>query len=118
MTYRRRFFSGAQLPSVLELLLMDAGNPRSLIFQIESIAAHTASLPEDAQSPNSAGLKRRTQTMLDRLRRARPWELAQAWEHGATDPLDQLLSDIIVDLGVLSNQLSHLYFSHTMPRAS
>jgi uncharacterized circularly permuted ATP-grasp superfamily protein/uncharacterized alpha-E superfamily protein len=118
MTYRRRFFSGAQLPSVLELLLMDGANPRSLVFQLESIANHVANLPEDPQSPNHGAIKKRAQALLDRVKRVRAWELAQAWEHGASDPIDQLLSDIIVDLGLLSNQLSHHYFSHTMPRAS
>jgi len=118
MTYRRRYYSGAQLSSVLELLLMDAANPRSLAFQIESISSHADCLPEDPLNAGSGGVKKRAQALLDRLKRARPLDLAQAWEHGSTDPLDQLLADITVDLGLLSNQLSHIYFSHTMPRAS
>ena len=38
MTYRRRYFSGVQLASVLELLVMDEGNPRSLAFQLQGAA--------------------------------------------------------------------------------
>ncbi len=38
ITYRRRYRSRAQLETVLELLLLDAGNPRSLAYQLERLA--------------------------------------------------------------------------------
>src|SRR5208282_1657836 len=37
MTHRRRYFAGARLSSVLELLLLDEGNPRSLAFQLAAL---------------------------------------------------------------------------------
>src|SRR5208282_5747719 len=40
MTYRRRYFAGVQVSSVLELLILDEGNPRSLAFQLAALREH------------------------------------------------------------------------------
>src|SRR6266404_4482777 len=45
MTYRRRYFAQPQWPTVLDLLLTDETNPRSLLFQINALAEHAARLP-------------------------------------------------------------------------
>ena len=45
MTYRRRYFSEPQWPTVLDLICPDATNPRSLAFQCRSISEHIANLP-------------------------------------------------------------------------
>lgn len=118
MTYRRRFFSGAQLSSVLELLLMDESNPRALAFQVAAMCEHVSHLPDDPQSTDRPVDRNRPQALLERLRRTRTWDLAQAWEHGSSEPLESLFTDIILELGLVSNGLSHLYFSHTVPRFS
>ena len=118
MTYRRRYFSGAQLSSVLELLLKDETNPRAFAFQLAAMAEHASQMPDDLLGGDHGADKKRSQALLERLRRARTWELAQAWEHGAGDPLESLLTGFIHELGVISNDLSHLYFTHTVPRVS
>lgn len=119
ITHRRRYYAGAQLSSVLELLVSDESNPRALAFQLAAMADHIAHLPSDL--PNTTGHSvdiKRTETLLQRLRRTRTWELAQAWDHNTENPLKSLLSDISLELGIISNDLSHLYFSHTVPRVS
>ena len=45
MTYRGRYRSSFQLAPVLDLLLLDETNPRSLSFQIRQIAEHVDYLP-------------------------------------------------------------------------
>ncbi len=45
MTYRRRYYTQAQLAPVLDLLLADEGNPRSLAFQVNAMAGHIDRLP-------------------------------------------------------------------------
>src|SRR6185369_12053422 len=40
MTYRRRHFTAPQLAGVLDLLLRDDSNPRSLIFQVNLLREH------------------------------------------------------------------------------
>ena len=50
MTYRRRYFAQPQWPAVLDLLLTDEGNPRSLAFQVDALADHATNLPREAAS--------------------------------------------------------------------
>jgi uncharacterized circularly permuted ATP-grasp superfamily protein/uncharacterized alpha-E superfamily protein len=45
ITYRRRYRSHAQLPTLLDLLLMDARNPRSLAWQLDRLAEDFEALP-------------------------------------------------------------------------
>jgi uncharacterized circularly permuted ATP-grasp superfamily protein/uncharacterized alpha-E superfamily protein len=45
MTYRGRYRSSFQLAPVLDLLLADEGNPKSLAFQFNQLASHVDQLP-------------------------------------------------------------------------
>jgi len=45
MTYRGRYRSSFQLAPVLDLLLADEGNPKSLAFQFNQLAGHVEQLP-------------------------------------------------------------------------
>ena len=45
ITYRRRYRSQAQLETVLDLLLLDADNPRSVAFQLDRLNDNLATLP-------------------------------------------------------------------------
>ena len=45
MTYRRRYLASLQVVPVIDLLLTDDSNPRSVIFQLESLAEHLPQLP-------------------------------------------------------------------------
>ena len=45
ITYRSRYLVGPMRGPVLDLLLLDPGNPRGLIYQVERIAEHVESLP-------------------------------------------------------------------------
>nr|MBA3898209.1 circularly permuted type 2 ATP-grasp protein [Sphingomonadaceae bacterium] len=43
--YRQRYPTGIALVPVRDLVALDAGNPRSLAFQVEAIVAHLSALP-------------------------------------------------------------------------
>jgi uncharacterized alpha-E superfamily protein len=45
MTYRARYLSSLQIAPVVDLLLTDATNPRSLLFQINTMLEHVRQLP-------------------------------------------------------------------------
>jgi uncharacterized alpha-E superfamily protein len=45
ITYRRRYAPRAEVATVLELLLSDRGNPRSLVHQLDRLAANLSQLP-------------------------------------------------------------------------
>ena len=49
ITYRRRYRSQAQLETVLDLLLLDSGNPRSLAYQLERLTEDLDALPVPAE---------------------------------------------------------------------
>ena len=61
MTYRRRYLSSLQAAPVLDLLLADETNPRSLAFQLSALADHVDDLPRD---PTHAGLSPEQQILL------------------------------------------------------
>ncbi len=44
ITYRRRYLATLQVAPVLDLLLTDDGNPRSLLFQLEALSEHWQAL--------------------------------------------------------------------------
>lgn len=49
MTYRGRYRSSFQLAPVLDLLLADEGNPKSLVFQFNQLAGHVEQLPHQEE---------------------------------------------------------------------
>ena len=112
MTYRRRYFAGVQLSSVLELLLLDEGNPRSLAFQLKAMREHAAHLPHEAGTLNENEEQKRIASLSATLRNADVRALSQTTLASRHDALDSILADFLVELGVLSSQLSHHYFSH------
>ena len=50
LTYRSRYLFAPLLPLVLDLLLVDETNPRSIGFQLESITSHLDALPKGAKA--------------------------------------------------------------------
>jgi len=49
MTYRRRYLASLQYAPVVDLLLVDESNPRSVIYQLDALGKHLSELPQ-AQS--------------------------------------------------------------------
>jgi len=115
MTYRRRYLASVQLPSVLELLLLDEGNPRSLAFQLRALRQHAASLPRDARGPRQTAEQEHIGTLVNLLGKVQRTGPGVA---SAGEALDSLLADFVVELGVLSNHLTHHYFTHTVASVS
>ncbi len=52
ITHRRRYAAGSGTDSVLELLLVDKGNPRSLTFQLDLLARDLRHIPEPVADHN------------------------------------------------------------------
>jgi uncharacterized alpha-E superfamily protein len=114
MTYRSRYASRFQLGAVLDLMLCDETNPRSVAHQFVQLAAHAADLPHDrgaAQAPDQ-GL---AGALLSIVRRADIRQAARQYEVGDTAALDTLLGDIEATLPELSDLISHRYFFHSGP---
>ncbi len=58
ITYRRRYFTSIHSKPVIDLLVCDPLNPRSLAFQAEQIRQHIASLPHHLEGNLSQPIDR------------------------------------------------------------
>jgi len=99
-------------------LLLDEGNPRSLAFQLKALGEHAVHLPREASTQTETNFQKRIAGLSALVRDAQVAALAQASATGGHEALDSLLADFQVELGVLSNQLTHHYFSHTVASVS
>jgi len=118
MTYRRRHFARPSLPLVLDLLLADATNARSLAFQVEALSAHMQQLPHDPKAPSPTQEQRLIARVGATLREADLDVLGNRTPGGAFEPLLALLDTLQVDLEGLSDAITHYYFAHGEQRVS
>jgi uncharacterized alpha-E superfamily protein len=111
MTYRRRYQGHLQAAPVLDLLLADETNPRSLAFQMNTLSAEVDHLPRNTPHPGCTAEQRLTLTALTALRLADPHELAAVVD-GRRPILDDLRGRLLAPLLALSDSLTRTYLSH------
>jgi uncharacterized circularly permuted ATP-grasp superfamily protein/uncharacterized alpha-E superfamily protein len=115
MTYRRRYMSHIETAPVLDLLLADEANPRSLVCQLAALAESIDRLPRSESTSPRSGAQRIILTALTRLRVAEIAPLVRDHASGYRGALDALLGQIDDEIPALSDQLSHDYFTHLQP---
>ncbi len=114
MTYRRRYQGSVQAPAVLDLLLADETNPRSLVFQFAGLADDVEDLPrETAARPRRTPEQRLMLSSLTELRLAEADQLAQPNESGSRPRLKELIDRLADNLPALSDALTQTYLSHS-----
>lgn len=118
MTYGRRYRFGAQPGPVLDLLLQDESNPRSVGYQLVCLRALVAVLPGKSNSPQHVFAKSLVVDGLAALRMADLDSLANLPQDAEMrESLDRLLRKLAQILSTLSESLSQMYFTHTeMPQ--
>lgn len=117
MTYRQRYYTTLQPLPVLDVLLMDETNPRSLHFQLDHIVDLYAKLPR-GEAEELASMRQALQALRGIDLQAMQFPLSG--KSVAKDPLTQLdrsLAALTEQLFSWSNNLSSRYFSHarTLP---
>jgi uncharacterized circularly permuted ATP-grasp superfamily protein/uncharacterized alpha-E superfamily protein len=112
MTYRRRYRSSLHTAPVLDLLLADESNPRSLAFQLVALADHVEHLPADKSQPRLSAEQRIMLAALAELRLADIDVLATANEAGVRRDLDALLRRLEAEMPILSDSITRNYLSH------
>ena len=118
MTYRRQHYSEARLPGLIELLLQDDSNPRSLAFQLQVLSQHAQDFPQ----PQGSWTENETEARLSLLSAVAKRTGIEA--HGCSSAgensaiLEQTLREISDGLHAFGDDLTHYYFSHTLPRVS
>ncbi|MBB2990414.1 putative circularly permuted ATP-grasp superfamily protein/putative alpha-E superfamily protein [Mycolicibacterium iranicum] len=106
--YRRRNPGTVSVAEVAELLLFDAGNPRSLVYQLERLRAHLKALPG---STGSSRPERMVDEIAARLRRVEPADLEEVGDDGTRPELDALLGAIHADLRELATVITATHLS-------
>src|SRR5262249_13797483 len=81
MTYRRQYFAAPHLSGVLNLLLREESNPRSLAFQLSVLAAHIPELVAEARATTPEIEKTRIHSLLAAVRGENLPELAVQDSH-------------------------------------
>lgn len=112
VAYRRRYRSPMDMSTVLDLIMQDETNPRSLVYQITAINGHISTLPQRGRRARSRGHKLSLEAST-LLALADTHELAAVPpESGVRGPLDQLLARLDHLLKEISTALTESYFSH------
>jgi uncharacterized circularly permuted ATP-grasp superfamily protein/uncharacterized alpha-E superfamily protein len=112
MTYRARYLASMQLPTVLDLLLTDETNPRSLAFQLAEIAEHVENLPRDQTQPHRGPEQRIAMSALNRIRAVDADALCEKRTSKKPTGLEQTMANLAEQLPKLSELISHKYLIH------
>lgn len=112
VTYRRRYRGHHQVGTVLELLLLDAGNPRSLAFQLQALGADLRALPD---ASGTALPDRLLEDLVAKLRRSDTGDLHAPDGQGQRADLVEFLEDIRLALTDLAAAITAQRFRHPAP---
>jgi uncharacterized alpha-E superfamily protein len=112
MTYRSRYFTTLQPEPVLDLLMKDETNPRSLAFQLADLRGHLLYLPRLNSQGGLNQDQERIDELLASLRQADTRSLCVPDANHFRPQLAALLDRIAEAVPALSNAITHHYFSH------
>ena len=112
MTYRRRYRYGINIPRLLELVVYDESNPRSLAYQLSRLEEHVTALPsKQQQAGNRSELERLALESATMVRLADVNRLAAAVNNNIRrDTLDNFLNVLASRMTSLSDMLTATYF--------
>ncbi len=110
VAYRRRYRSDAVLDAMIDLLILDDQNPRSLAFQLDQLRSQIALLP----SREGSGI------LADKIERASAAMVGMSWlppdadqlgANGRREVIDRFVLDARTPLNEFADQLNHVYFN-------
>jgi uncharacterized alpha-E superfamily protein len=112
MTFRRRYQGSLQTAAVLDLLMVDETNPRSLAFQLAALADDVDHLTLPESNSGRTPEQRLMLTTLTALRVANVVALVEPNSEGRRPELDDLLGRVASALPELSDAITQTYLSH------
>jgi uncharacterized circularly permuted ATP-grasp superfamily protein/uncharacterized alpha-E superfamily protein len=112
MTYRSRYLATLQPAPVLDLVLTDDTNPRSVAFQLVTLADHVENLPRDRTQPLRSPEQRIVLSLLTAVRMAEAQTLRRLPRRDERTKLDRLLGRLADQLPRLSDLIAHKYLVH------
>jgi uncharacterized alpha-E superfamily protein len=115
ITYRTRYLTNLRTDFVLELLLGDETNPRSVAFQVAMLLHHTKNLPHresSLETPLELGITKRLHASMQEWKID---DLATRDENGDLRELEDLFKHLKTGLYDFSDALTARYLSHLTP---
>lgn len=109
-TYRRRYRSRIQVGAVLDLLLLDESNPRSLAFQLVGVEEHVVALVRDEPGAQRSRAERLALDALTTLRLFDVASVADADDEDSARELERLLLRVAKLLTGLADEIASRYF--------
>jgi len=116
MTYRNRYPGVLEAAPLIDLLVIDDTNPRSIGFQFAALADHVAALPRDEASPILSVEQRGITAAVAQLRLADVERLAATTDLGGRADLSALLAGLESMVREFADAISHRYLVHSTPR--
>ena len=113
LTYRRRYRSHAQLETLLDLMLLDPDNPRSLRYQLDRLLEDLRALPGH---PGSGGASEAEKLVLEAWTALRVADTALLARSTVREPLRVLLSSIEQRLYAAADALAVEHFTPVLPQ--
>lgn len=111
MTYRGRYRSSFQLAPVLDLLLADEGNPKSMAFQFNLIFAHIEKLPRRNEKKFSSREECIALDLLTGIRLLNLTGIECSKKNSETDKVIDFLTDTEQKLKELGQEVSAHYLT-------
>ena len=115
MTYRNRYLTTLQLPPLLDLLMTDETNPRSIAFQAAALNDHVEALPRGASQLLLASEQRIALALLTDLRLVDVYALARVDASGERSQFNQFLDRCAAHFRSLSDEITTHYLVHAGP---
>ena len=120
VTYRARYLAAIRIAPVLDLMIADESNPRSLLFQMNEIQRHVEALPTD---PKHVGLTIEEKTVSEVVHHLQMLELSRQFgpradiDGESRTSVDKVLARVSQAMEHLSESLASKYLVHSgVPR--
>lgn len=115
ITYRSRYLTSMQADLVLDLLLLDEANPRSLAYQLMRLREHVEHLPGSRSRIRRPAEARIAISLLTAVQLVEVRELACTNSNGRRTNLENLLTRLTGELRSFSETLTREYFNQSLP---
>ncbi|MEM9324526.1 MAG: circularly permuted type 2 ATP-grasp protein [Bacteroidota bacterium] len=116
ITYRYKYRSTIDLSGVLDLLLTDEDNPKSIAYQLAHIDQHLQPV-SISEGKGLSTIQKKLLAAQTRVLLSDPRELSKIDKSsGKREKLDTFFSEIISGLGETSTLINNMYFNHTQQR--
>ncbi|MEZ6129214.1 MAG: circularly permuted type 2 ATP-grasp protein [Planctomycetaceae bacterium] len=117
MTYRNRYLSTFQVPVVLDLLMTDTSNPRSIIYQLIRINEHLDAMPGNESRALLNPEQKLGMSLSNSVRLLDIYEVSERDRYGNRPQLQKLLTRLDEHLPRLSDAVSSRFLIHAgLPR--